>query len=259
MTKVNTAGTVDGLTGVLHMPSASRDVIALGSFLDQFGGELTFTDRRLHLHIDNKTILCAKRGESGLYDTCMAPADLEWLMAHKSKQAATHLSIHAQVIRERVHMLHRTLGHIGLARMRQVLERNNFTNIKPSHLELFTTCDACHSGKIQRRPANKKATRRPSEFGHTVAADTSSKQTIQTGRGKRYVNVSVDEATRWSWVTLLRNIGDTFEQATEPLLRQHLKGHAIRIFKTDQRGGVQERKHRQTAAKLIHKARNGRQ
>lgn len=251
MTKITKAGTVDGLTRVLHMPAAARDVISTGSFLDQYGGKLVFTADDLHLHLDGHRIRCAKRGEDGLYNTCVDLAGMAQLAQTTSSEAQTHLSIHAQVLREQIHMLHRTLGHIGPARMKQVLEQNNFTSLKPTHLKLLTTCDACQSGKIRKRPMKKKATRRATTFGHTVVSDTSSRQIIQTGRGKRYANIAVDEATRWCWVTLLRKLSHTFNEATTKLLCQHLKGQDRRIFRTDQGGEFQNKNTDDLLAKLF--------
>ena len=48
-TTIVTAGSVGGLDGVLHMPSCTQPVIAVGAFLDQVGGSLEFTPKELYL------------------------------------------------------------------------------------------------------------------------------------------------------------------------------------------------------------------
>ena len=74
------------------------------------------------------------------------------------------------------------------------LQRNNFTNLNIKDLELLTSCDACDTGKIRKANRPKEATRRPTKFGHTIRSHAV------------YSNISVDEATRWSFVKLLKRI-----------------------------------------------------
>ena len=139
-TQVEMAGTCEGLHGVLHMPSCTQPVIAIGQFLDQIGGTLEFTNTHLYLKRNGKRLLVGERNEQGLYDTCMTVTEAAALT---KGTANINMSIHAQVLREKVHSLHRSLGHIGKTRMMMVLQRNNFTNMSPKDLELLLACDAC--------------------------------------------------------------------------------------------------------------------
>ena len=119
--------------------------------------------------------------------------------------------------------------------MRLVLERNNFTNLKPSDVQLLSKCTSCHVGKIKKKRKRKHSRRRDSKlhpkYGHTVVADSSGRQTLQTRSGKRYVNVNVDESTRWSHTALLRTLKHTFDKVTKPLLTR-LQGRT-KIYRTD--------------------------
>jgi hypothetical protein len=227
--RINTAGTVDGLHNVLHMPNASQPVISVGAFLDQIGGELRFTASKCYMWIKGRSILVAKRDERGLYRTCMSKREANQLAEGTAK---VNVSIQAQVLREQIHTLHRSLGHCGRKRMLQVLKRNSFTNLKPEHLKLLTSCDACHSGKIKKAKRPKKSSKRAKTFGHTITTDSTCKQKIRTKTHMRYANVAVDEATRWSFVALLKKIKHTKRVALDPLLRSKLKG-LTRTLRTD--------------------------
>jgi hypothetical protein len=114
-----------------------------------------------------------------------------------------------------------------------VLQRNNFTNLSAKDLDLLLACDACHSGKIQKARRPKKSTSRATVFGHTIRTDSTSRQPIRTFGHKRYANVAVDEASRWSFVTLLRTLKHTTERAMKPLLKTDLKG-LTKILGSDQ-------------------------
>ena len=228
-TEVTMAGTCEGLHGVLHMPNCSQPVIAVGQFLDQIGGRLEFTNKAVYLIKNKQRSLVGRRNELGLYDTCMSTQEATKLTTNK---ANISLSIHAQLLREKVHSLHRSLGHIGKDRMRLVIQRNYYTNLSVKDLELLLSCDACHTGKIKKARRPKKSTSRATTFGHTVRSDSTSKQPIRTFSQKRYANIAIDEATRWSFVTLLRTLKHTTGRALKPLLKTDLKG-LTRIFGSD--------------------------
>jgi hypothetical protein len=229
-TQIQMGGTCEGLHGVLHMPNVSQPIIALGQFLDQVGGQLVFSRTHLYLLRDNNKTLVGRRNEQGLYETCMSTQEAKALTA---KTADINLSVHAQVLREKVYTLHRSLGHIGRHRMKQVLQRNNFTNLSVKDLDLLLSCDACQTGQIKKAARPKRATRRATTFGHTIRSDSTSKQPTRTFNKKRYANICVDEATRWSFVKLLRTLKHTTSLALKPLLKTELKGKT-RIFGSDQ-------------------------
>ena len=231
-TNITMAGTCEGLHNILHMPSCSQPVISVGSFLDQIGGTLEFTNKHVFLRKNKQRVRVGQRNEKGLYATCMSPGEAAALTKASSTASVNSLSVHAQVLRENVHRLHRSLGHIGKDKMLLVMQRNQFTNLTPKDLELLLSCDACHSGKIRKANRPKQSTSRPSVFGHTVRSDSTSKQVIRTTGGKKYANVAVDEATRWAWVTLLRTPKHAKSSAIDPLLRTELNGLS-RAFGSD--------------------------
>ena len=167
-------------------------------------------------------------------------------------QPQANLAVHAQLLRERVQHLHRCLGHISKKRMAEVLRDNNFTNLTIQDLQLLTKCDACHTGKIRRsdRPRSKQAkrvnTKRPVRrkhdkqralkpdapcFGHTVCSDSTGKQANRTPGRKRYGNVMVDVHSRWTWLTLLKTLKNTFSKCTYKLLKR--LAPATKIFRSD--------------------------
>ena len=132
------------------MPAASQPIISVGAFLDQVGGRLEFTTDECHLVLTrNKTkqrILVAKRANRGLYRACMSPKDIQLIT---SSEADVNLSIHAQILREKINHLHQTLGHASPRRIKLVLQRNNFTNLKPSDVQLISS--------VSRRQDQKEA------------------------------------------------------------------------------------------------------
>ena len=169
-------------------------------------------------------------GEDGLYYTCVSNDTLG-----RHAVAKISLSTHAQVLRKRVNYLHRCLGHISKRRMAQVIRDNHFTNLMVKDLELLSCCDSCHTGKL--RHANRTKTERKTvwkrrrkhrkpkvpkapTFGHTVVADSTSRQPIQTPSGKRYANIMVDVSSRWTWTTLLRSLKETLHKCTSHTLKQ---------------------------------------
>lgn len=226
---VNLAGTCQGMDNVLYIPSCKQQIISASQFLDQNRGKLEFTTESIHWITKGKRIQVGKRSSRGLYKTCITKQDIDKIFP---KTANINLSIQSQLLRERVTHLHRTLGHASKGKMRRVLRRNNFTNLKEKDLELLLPCAACQSGKIKRINRNRTNRRRATKFGHTLCSDTSSKQMVLTRGNKQYLNVTVDEATRWVFVKLLKRIKHTAEFALIPLLKR-LSPDA-KILRTDQ-------------------------
>ena len=242
-TRVKTQGEWIGINTLLY-PKTERAIIAVGQYLDACNAKMTFTRTAVYLLLRNsrKRIKIGIRDTDGLYSTCVPDHVLG-----RHAVAKINLSTHAQVLRERVNYLHRCLGHVSKERMARVIRDNNFTNLKVSDLELLSCCDACDSGKIRqrnrpkpepktvksrkRRRVRKQKREKAPCFGHTVVADSSSKQPIQTPSGKRYVNVMVDVHSKWTWATLLRSLKQTLDKCTGHVLKQL---HPLtKIFRAD--------------------------
>ena len=178
------------------MPDATQPVIAVGQFLDQVPGQLTFTKSHLFYEHKNEKKLVGRRTLNGLYESCMDPCMIEKITG---QSARVHLSIRAQVTREQIHRLHRSLGHISKHRMKKVLEANNFTHLRVQDLELLQACDACHTGKIKRSARTKSSTRRATTFGHTIRSDSTSRQPIESKSSKRYANIIFRRSKQSLW------------------------------------------------------------
>ena len=197
------------------MPQVEQPIISVGQYLDSIDGKLIFSRQYVHLHLhgQNKRIRIGVRTQDGLYRTCVPDSQLGTYSLCR-----INLSVHAQVLRERVNHLHKCLGHISKQRMADILSRYKLSNLSIKDLELLGCCDTCHTGKIRRasRPKRnrdlprtrctrprKRRSKRPAvrhhsaprlapHFGHTIVADSTGKQNTQTPSGKRYANVMVD-------------------------------------------------------------------
>jgi hypothetical protein len=227
---ITEAGTCQGINGILLMPSCSQPVISCTQFLDQHGGKLLLSKRSIKWLRSGRATHIADRDQRGLYTSAMSISAANTML---NKTARANLSIQAQILREKAHNLHRCLGHIGIKKMRQVLRRNYFTDLKEKDLRLMINCDACNAGKIKRANKRREASRRPTEFGHTIRSDTSSRQEIATKGKKRYANITVDEATRWVWVSLLRKIKNTGKLAVGPIISNLHNEGKIKVFGSD--------------------------
>ena len=241
-TPVTTQGTWAGMD-TLHLPPIDQPILSVGQYLDHVNGHLVFTSKYVFLKIRGKpghTKIGVRRAD-GLYTTCVPS---EQLGRHTA--ANINLSLHAQVIRERINHLHRCLGHASKARMAEVLKRNKIHNLSVKHLELLSCCDACHTGKMRRanrpkpdaptqtrtaRPQPKHKKPKAPSFGHTVVADSSSKQVTRSRSGKRYANVMVDVYSRWSWATLLYSLKSTLDKCTSKILNE--LSPLTKIFRAD--------------------------
>ena len=227
-TTVDTQGVWSGVDTLL-MPSVDQAIISVGQYLDTINEKMIFTKKHVYLVLRNskKRIRIGARDEHGLYQTCV-PDDV----LGRHAVAKIKLSTHAQVVRERVNYLHRCLGHISKRRMAQVIRDNHFTNLTVKDLELLSCCDSCHTGnsrhanrpkperrtvwKRKQKPRKPKTPKAPS-FGHTIVADSTSRQPTQTPSGKRYANVMTDVYSRWTWTTLLRSLKETLENSLDTL------------------------------------------
>ena len=121
------------------------------------------------------------------------------------------LSVASQIKRERVHQLHRTLGHASPQRMREVLTQHPAIDngLCPKDVQLFTTCSACALGNARRRPRPSKASIRASDFAYRLHFDTSGVVRPSTASGYTRVLLAIDDASRWIFVALLRHASMT--------------------------------------------------
>ena len=133
----------------LNMNTIEYPIISVGQFLDKVNGTLCFSRRFVYLKLrgSRHRIKVGVRTPEGLYTTCVPDEELE---KHTSAACINELSIHAQVLREKLQHLHRSLGHANSKVMSEVLKNNKISNLKVKDLELLIDCDTCHTGKIRR-------------------------------------------------------------------------------------------------------------
>ena len=84
------------------------------------------------------------------------------------------LSVPQQLKREKVHQLHRTLGHASPRRMCEVLTLHPAVapGLQPKDVQLFTSCPACALGNATRRPRPPRASIRATAFAYRLHFDT---------------------------------------------------------------------------------------
>ena len=113
----------------------TETLVSVGAFLDQHGGTLQFTGKHVLYHASkaSKRQLVGRRREDGLYLACNLPAAPPKAFLGKKQ-------IQFQLLRERIHALHRCFGHATRERMRTILTNNSIAGISPHHVSLLTSC-----------------------------------------------------------------------------------------------------------------------
>ena len=222
-TTVDRMGEVYGLRDVLYMPNAGQTIISASAYLDQYNGTLLFENDCVKHTRDSVCKIIATRQPSGLYHVC-------WLPPPPAR--AMFLSVSNQLKRERIHQLHRCLGHAGVNRMRNILASGLIPGLLPADVRLMTPCTACALGK-QARVNNKAATRTKADFfGQVVVCDNTGRQRVRSRTGNYYGFVVVDVYSRWVWGACLTTVSDSVARLGY-VLRRELKGVTM-VVKTDQ-------------------------
>jgi transposase InsO family protein len=204
-TTITRAGTVGNCMHVLHAPGASASVRSVGTIVDTRPVSVTFTPTAAYTHPHlamDSAVRIATRAPDGLYHivrNSIPPIALT---------ATALYTVSGQVKRERVHQLHQLLGHASQHVMRKVLQDNPKapSGLVPSDVRLFTSCDACQLGKAKRLPRPTLATTRSHTFGYRLHTDTTGRVRPRTRSGYGYANITVDDSTRYVWVTLLKTM-----------------------------------------------------
>ena len=224
-------GTMGDLTNVLVVPTATETLVSVGSFLDQSQGCLKFTAHAVSYRGPNQRNYkpVGRRREDGLYLAfrLRAPA--------APKACLGKQQIQFQLLRERVHALHRCFGHASKARMKTILKNYNIAGIRPHHVSLLTSCDSCSVGKSKKSKAPKSSKSKARIFGTRLLSDNSGLLRVESMSGKRCANVTIDEATSWIWASPLRSPMDTYQLIKEILeveLHQRHE-HCVQYFRSD--------------------------
>lgn len=225
-------GTLGNLRHVLVVPNATQTLLSVGSYLDQFGGSLTFTSQKVTARCQGTGVrTVGVRQEDGLYYLMRRnPAPLR-ATANLGKE-----QIRFQLLRERIHELHRCFGHVGKRRLRIIIQNNKIDGIAPHHVELLTECESCSLGKLNKIAAPKlSATPKPDTFGTHLASDNSGKLPVRSIGGCRYANITVCMATNWVWATPMVTLKHTFRVLRHiievDLHQEH--DHEVRLLRSD--------------------------
>ena len=232
--EVAAVGKYNQIDGVLAVPNASQDLLSVGSFLDQKGGELIFTSQTvLYVPSYSRTKQPTKIGErreDGLYNVSQNALRIKSASVNLSKAEQDF-----QLLRERVHMLHRLLGHVGKPKMKAILSKYNLVGLKPHHVDLMTYCEACKVGSAKFKSKNKVSENRARKFGERVMSDNSGRLRTRSTNGSYYACVVVDDYSSWIWLKGLHTISRTccfLQHVIEVELHQR-NDHRIQFFRSD--------------------------
>ena len=228
--RIDTHGNSGHCNGVLLAPSASASVRSVSALIDSHECHIVFTPNGAFLtssfDIPPGSTFIAKRKEDGLFH--LVPGAIP--PPPPSASAHAFLSVPQQIKREAVHRLHRLLAHASPKRMRQVLTSHPelFPSLKPIDTRLFTTCDACGMGNARRPSPPEKASVRATSVGYRIHLDTSGTIRPSTTSGFTRVLIAVDDASRWIFITLLRNATmHVVAAAMRAILRKIAGDHSV--------------------------------
>ena len=225
---------------VLLAPKASASVRSVSALIDSHRVFILFTDNAAYILPpfslqDNKPVIIAKRKSDGLFH--ITPDSVP--PASPTAEAHAYLSVPQQIKREAIHALHRILGHASTRRMRQALTNHPElnTSLTPNDVRLFTHCDACEIGNSHRPAAPEKADVRATAIGYCIHLDTSGTVRPHTSSGFTRVLIAVDDASRWIFISLLRNASmGVIAAAMRAILRKVAGDHSVlrtKIIRTD--------------------------
>ena len=227
-------GSLNRIDGVLAVPMSKQNILSVGSFLDQKGGEITFTSNEVFYKPSHpRTMIPTKIGErreDGLYTASDAASHIPSPAINLSRSEQDF-----QLTRERVHMLHRMLGHVGKPKMKTVLAKCSLLGLKPHHVDLMTYCEACKVGSAKFKKKPKKSDNKAKRFGQRLMSDNSGKLRTRSTNGSYYACVVVDEYSSWIWLKGLHSVSRTcyfLQHVIEVELHQR-NDHKIEFFRSD--------------------------
>ena len=234
VTPVTGSGTIGKLRGVLLVDGAAHCLVSVGAYLDQHGGSLQFTTDDVSHVVGSHSTPLGRRCEDGLYRSKpLKPAI-------RSPAAQAYLSTDAvafQLLRERIHRLHRCFGHCGRAKLSIILEQNKFKGLSRKHAQLLTSCLSCQMGnsKKQRKPRITHSGSVATSFAERLLTDCSGRTRTSSLSGARYAVVTVCEATGWVFgntTSQLSHVHDLLKDIIEVELHQR-GDHAVKFLRSD--------------------------
>ena len=228
------AGSLNNVDGVLAVPESTQDILSVGSFLDQKGGKITFTSNAVFYKPSHPTTMAptkiGERREDGLYNASGAALHIKSPAINLSRAEQDF-----QLLRERVHMLHRILGHVGKPKMKSVVAKHHLMGLKPHHVDLLTYCEACKVGSAKFKPKNRISDNKAKRFGERLMSDNSGKLRVKSTNGSQYACVIVDEYSSWVWIKGLKSTSETYHFVRHVIqVELHQRNdHAVKFFRSD--------------------------
>ena len=231
---VTAIGALNTVEEVLAVPGTTQDLLSVGAFLDQKGGQLIFTANQVLYKSDHPftkpPTLIGRRREDGLYSALNTALNLPSPSINLSRP-----EMQFQRIRERVHTLHRMLGHVGKSKMKTIVSRYPRMGLKPHHIDLLTYCEACKVGNAKFSSKPRKSHNQSRTFGERLLSDNSGIVRIQSRGGCKYACVVVDEYSSWVWLRGLHSLKQTkdfIKHVIEVKLHQR-DDRFVRYFRSD--------------------------
>ena len=132
---------------------------------------------------------------------------------------------------------HRLLGHINYAAVKHSISTGKVRGIELDSTSDAVFCEACAQAKPHRLPFPEKATNRAKAYGERIHANVWGPASLASLGGSRYTINFVDDATRWTEISLLHKKSDAFSayKKLEAQINTHDKV-MIKFLWTD-RGG----------------------
>lgn len=231
---VRSTGTVGNIRNILSVPSAKQNLLSVGAFLDQKGGSIIFTNNDVKYKPEHPRtripVLIGRRREDGLYTALSHTFEVQSPSINLSRA-----EVQFQILREKIHTLHRVLGHAGKPKMRNVLHHNRIGTLRPEHVDLMTYCHACKVGHAKFVPANKFSKSKATKFGERLVADLSGKVRTRSRSHCLYASVIVDEYSSWVWLRGLQTPKQT-HQHVKDVISKNLHQRAdryVKFFRSD--------------------------
>ena len=224
--RITQHGSVGGFRHVLFAPTASASIRSVSSLMDSHLCDVLFTSTAAFVYPSRPPPAGARkialRQEDSLFH--IIPGSVT------PPSVSAMLSVASQIKRERVHQLHRTLGHASPRRMRHVIAQHPdiAPSLSPKDVRLFTSCPACALGNAQRRVRPPKAMVRATAFAYRIHFDTSGTVRPATSSGFARLLVGIDDASRWIFASLLKRATmEATAAAMRTILRAASSTHSV--------------------------------
>jgi hypothetical protein len=155
-----------------------------------------------------------------------------YLLNVNVRKDTTHI---ANSLNEGAMLWHERLGHLNMARLKDLDAMVNGMNLK--EVPLHHVCDVCIEGKHQRTSFPKDETTRASKLLELVHSDVCGLMKTTSHGGARYFVTFIDDFLRKTHVYLLRAKGKAFDKFKEyKALVENQTGMKIKTFRSDNGG-----------------------